>query len=481
MTARESRANAWNRRACWAATAFLAVVMGCPPAPPASPGAGTGQDSDTLPDACTPQEAELNLVEVPDPLSGDNPTYKLMPAAVPAPGESVPDARLGLAQTRVTETAGLRHEYSRHDPFNVDQTLLVLMYIPAGEWRVYRTQSPPYDGTGRLVRTLDMEEPRWDRADPDLIWGLQGFRIVTQNVQTGETTTVKDFTADPTVGPLIAAQPDLYRITTKDEGESSTDRRFWVFMIQGANEDYRSRYIVTWDRQTDQVPGLYTLPAAEANIDWVGMSPKGTWVLIGGDFDNGGNLAGLTLADRELTTFQRLDYTTAHADVGLDFDGQEVIVMQNTVTDRVDLIPLDPATQPILDAGTEYAGTNRTPLVRLFYNAESPLGLNSGVHISCNVPGYCVISTNIAPGLPEQNWLDCSIILVELNRQEPRAFYLAKVYGTTGAYWEETQASITNDGAKVVWATNWNQDVGQEKVWVMELDMPAGWSAALGD
>jgi len=142
---------------------------------------------------------------------------------------------------------------------------------------------------------------------------------------------------------------------------------------------------------------------------------------------------------------------------------------------------LDPATQPILDAGTEYAGTNRTPLVRLFYNAESPLGLNSGVHISCNVPGYCVISTNIAPDLPEQNWLDRSIILVELNRQKPRAFYLAKVYGTTGAYWEETQASITNDGARVVWTTNWNQNVGQERVWLVELDMPAGWSNALGD
>jgi len=310
---------------------------------------------------------------------------------------------------------------------------------------------------------------------------LQDFRIVTESIPTGEVTTVKDFAADPTVGPLITAQPDLYRITTKDEGEASADGRFWALLIQGANEDYRSRYIVSWDRQTDQVLGLYTLPVAKSNIDWVGMSPKGSWVLIGGDFDNGGNLAGLTLADRELTTFHRLDYATAHADVGLDRDGNEVIVMQNTMTDRVDLIPLDPATQPILDAGGGYAGTNRTPLVRLFYDAESPLGLHSGVHISCNVPGYCVISTNIAPDLAEQNWLDRSIILLELDRQRPRAFYLAKVYGTTGAYWEETQASITNDGTRVVWATNWNQNVGQEKVWVVELDMPAGWRDALGD
>jgi hypothetical protein len=424
-------------------------------------------------------DSGVPFVEVPDPLSGDNPTYKLVAHDLPAPGESVSDAAFGTTQTRVVQTLGLRHEYSRHDPFNRDQSLILLVDVHAGQWYVYRTQSRPYDQSENVVAAPDLEEPRWDPHDADVLWGVQDFRILTLNVQTGTTTVVKDFAADATIAPFLAANPDLYRITMKDEGESSLDKRYWAFILQGSEEDYRARYIFCWDRQTDHVLGLYTVPASQADIDWVGMSPLGNCVLIGGSESNAGELAGLVMANRELTEFHRLDYATAHADVGLDADGNEVIVMQNIRTDYIDLIPLSADTQPILDAGGSDAGTQRVPLVRLYYASDSPVGLQSGVHISCNLPGYCVVSTNIAPGLPEQNWLDRAIVLVRLDRSHPRAYYLAKVYGTTAAYWEETQATITADGARVIWATDWSQDVGQEHVWDVELDMPAGWQAAL--
>lgn len=429
----------------------------------------------------------MPFVEVPDPLSGDNPTYKTTSVPVPAAGQSVTDTvfgttMYGATQTRVVQTESLRHEYSRFDPFNHDQSMILLTFFPAGEWRVYRTQTIPYDQSGNLVRTLDLAEPRWDPVDANLIWGLAAFRIVTVNVQTGDTTTIKDFAQDPAILPIITANPDLQGITTQYEGESSTDKRFWAFIMQGSNENYRPRYIFTWDRQADHVLGVYTIAMNQSDIDWVGMSPKGTWVLIGGSEANAGNLQGLVMANRELTQFHRIDFATAHSDVGLDSQGNEVIVMQNIRTDYIDMIPLDLNTQPILEVNGSYQGTNRTPLVRLFYDSESAVGLNSGVHISCNVPGFCVVSTYIEPGLPEQNWLDRKIILVKLDASHPRAYYLAQVYGTRGQYWEETHASITNDGAKVVWATNWNQNVGQqpERVWDMQLNMPAGWINALG-
>lgn len=418
----------------------------------------------------------FSFIEVPDPLSGTNPTYPLIPKDVPVIGESFYDLRFGTILTRVTQIDGTngRHEYSRFDPFNVDQSMIVMTL--EGDWMVYSTQKMPYNQNGNLVTTLiDLEDPRWDSNDPDLIWGLQDFRILTVNVKTGQTTTIKDFSLDPTIGPIITAEPDLWRITMKNEGESSMDKRFWAFFLQGTNEDYRARYIFTCDRQQDKVLGVYPIPSSEAEIDWVGMSPLGSWVLIGGDPWNGGNLTGLTMANKELTQFHRLDYATAHSDVGLDSNGNEVIVMQNARTDYIDLIPIDLNTQPILESGGCYENTNRTPIVRLFYSSESPYGLQSGVHISCNVPGYCVVSTYIEPELREQNWLDRTIILVRLDRQNPRAFYLAKVYGTTGAYWEEAHATITNDGSKVVWASNWNRSVGEEKVFMMQLSMPPNW------
>ncbi len=412
-------------------------------------------------------------MEVPDPLSDRNPVHRLVPAPVPDVGKPFREPRFGTTLTRVTKTEGIlgRHEYSRHDPFNRDQSLIVLP--PEGAWRVYRTDRMPYNQPGNLVCTLgDMAEPRWDGGDPDLIWAFQGFRIVTVRPSTGTVSLIKDFARDPALAPVFQSQADLYRITTKDEGEPSLDKRHWALLLQGSRDDYRARYIFTWDRQEDRILGLHEISPKDADIDWVGMSPLGNWVLIGGGPENRGRLAGLTLADRELSRFHRLDHATGHADVGLDSDGREVIVMQNVQTDHIDMIPLALTTRPILDGGRGYAGTNRIPLIRLFYSSDAPHGFSGGVHISCNAPGLCVVSTHAEPGARERNWLDRTITLVTLEPRRPRVFYLAKVHNTTQAYWEETQASITRDGRKVVWASNWGREVGKEQLFLMQLDLP---------
>ena len=131
---------------------------------------------------------------------------------------------------------------------------------------MYRTQTMPYDQESNLVTTLDMEEPRWDPDDPDVIWGHREFRIMTVNLKTGESKIIKDFSQDKTIGPILTANPDLYRITDMDEGESSIDKRFWVFSLQGSQEDYRVRYMFTWDRNEDKVLGLNQISPQEASI-----------------------------------------------------------------------------------------------------------------------------------------------------------------------------------------------------------------------
>ena len=418
------------------------------------------------------------LIQVPHPLSGNNPRYPLIQAPLPAVGKAFRDASFGTVLTRVTQaktiggSAAGRHEYSRFDPFNKDQTLILL--LPEYDWRVYKTGAMPYNTAANQVRRLaGIEEPRWDPKDPNIIWCLQGFRIVTVNVRTGKKTVVKDFAHDSVLGPIITAEPDLYRITMKSEGESSSDKRYWALLLQGSKDDYRARYLFTWDKTINKVLGVYKLSLQQSDIDWAGMSTKGNWVLIGGSYSNGAPLKGLTMANRELTQFHRLDYATAHSDVGLDASGNEVIVMQNVQTDYIDLIPLSTTTKPILTPGGSYAGTNRVRLIRLYYNSGSPIGLNSGIHLSCNFSGYCVVSTTIDPELSEQNWLDRTITLVRLDRKKPKVYYLAKVYNTTSTFWEETHATITNDGTKVVWAENWGENVGDDKLFLMQLEMPS--------
>ena len=414
---------------------------------------------------------ENSLVEVPNPLSANNTVYQLVAMDEPQMGVPFKDYHFNTDLVRVTQRGKIRHEYSRFDPFNKDQTMIMLRNIDSGDYIVYRTDSMPYEQN--QVRTItNLEEPRWDPQNTKLLWGVRDFSIITLDTQTGTEIVIKDFSADAIIGPIIAADTDLYRITMRDEGESSYDKRYWAFALQGTDDDYKMDYIFTWDREQDTVPGLYQVPLHEREIDWVGMSYGGNYVLIGGDYNNGGNLAGLTMANRELTRFHRLDYATAHSDVGLDANGNEVIVMQNIRTDHVDLIPVDWNTQPILESGGSYEGTNRTPLVILYYASGANSLSTAGIHVSCNYPGYCVISTYIEAGNQETNWLDRTNILVKLDRTNARAFYLSKVYGTYQNYWEETHATISNDGSKVIWASNWGRNVGSEQIFLIQLNMP---------
>lgn len=442
-----------------------------------------------FPAECPPYPPDFQFVEVPDPLSGQNPTYPLIPRAEPAVGECFTDKYFGTVLRRVTRTEGYnsRHEYSRIDPFNADQSM-VLLVTDQGSYKVYRTQSIPYNQEGNLVMEVSLTEPRWDPADPNLLWALQDFSILNVNMVTQAITMVKDFAQDGHIGLLIA-QGTTYRVTMMDEGESSNDRRFWAFSLQGNEKvDYRHQYFFTWDKQTDAILGVYPegkpILSDQAEIDWIGMSSLGNWVLIGGMSENQGNLAGLTMATKDFSQFYRLDYTTSHADVGLDIDGKEVVVMQNSNTDYIDLISLDPSTKPIMEAGGSYEGSGHIPLMRLFYSSDSPDGLNSGVHISCNTPGYCFISTTIPKGAIEQNWLDRSLVLARLDRNHPRVFYLTKLYNTISeeprVYWDETHGSITNDGSLLVWAENWGNHVGEAQIFMMQLIMPSDWRRLTG-
>ena len=314
----------------------------------------TPLQTEGFPAACPVYPDDFQFVEVPQPLAEQNPTYPLLPRAVPQVGECFHDPQFGTILRRVTQIEGYngRHEYSRHDPYNSDHSMVILI-SDQGNFRVYRTLPLPYNQPDNLIAEVNLSEPRWDPQDPYILWGLQDFTLQTLNFSTGEFTVIKDFSQDPMIGALIA-KGTTYRITDMDEGESSLDKRYWAFALQGDDKsDYRYLYLFTWDMETDTTLGVYPSdhPLSQkegGEIDWISMSPLGNWVLIGGMDTNQGNLAGLTLASKDFTLFHRLDYTTAHSDIGLDVNGGEVIVMQNYNTDTIDMIPLDPAVKPIL-------------------------------------------------------------------------------------------------------------------------------------
>ncbi len=268
-------------------------------------------------------------IEVPDPLSGDNPGYPEPELPEPETGVTFGDPCFFTPLAKATEAEGIsgRHKYSRFDPFNAGGSKIHLVRDD-GDYAVYRTGTMPYSRTGNpVLRTSGLAEPRRDREDPKTLRGLDGFEVVGVDVAGGRREVVKDFAADPAATPILAAEPDICRATTQDEGGASCGFRYWTLIQQGVKDGYQPRCILCWGREEDEVLGLYEIPPGESGIDRVGMSPLGNWVLVGGMEGNAGSLAGLTLADRGLTRFHRIGHTTSHADVGLDAGGGEVVVV----------------------------------------------------------------------------------------------------------------------------------------------------------
>ena len=458
------------------ARVLLAVMLvatltfaGCAQQESIEQGSSSGRTG-TVPTTADTGAADINLdalVEVPNPLDGDNPVFDEKPMKPPKPGEAVEFEGLGTSFVRVTEQPRMRHEYARFDPFNADKSMIVLFN---DGWFVYRTEIP-YNAEENLVRAIEVEEARWDRTDPARLVGLRDFSIISINVETGEEEVLKDFAEDPTIGPLIKKERDLYRVTTKDEGETSYDGRYWALALQGMEQDYRLRYIFCWDSVEDEVLGTYALKREHAEMDWVGMSPKGEWMLIASDTGNGKPFDGFVIADKNLTEFHQLEIATGHSDVGLDTSGNEVIVMQNARTDYVDLIPLRPDVKPV-DSPEAYEGSGHQKIVRLFYANESPYGFNSSVHISCNANGYALISTYQDPGMGAKNWLDRSIVLVRLDPDAAKVYQVAKIHNSTADFWEETHGAISNDGAVVVWSANFDVDPGSRETHLLRVDLP---------
>jgi hypothetical protein len=104
---------------------------------------------------------DFMFIEVPDPLADDNPSYLLWSMDEPAVGQSFTDHHFHTIIKRVSDRSTIRHEYSRYDPYNCDQSLIVLQDTDQGDYMVYRTDADNYVQGNTLVRTLPYcEDPR---------------------------------------------------------------------------------------------------------------------------------------------------------------------------------------------------------------------------------------------------------------------------------------------------------------------------------
>lgn len=460
------------------ATAALACNLPSRLSP--TPGVTTGAGSETpslsatsvSPQATSPvpRGATSTLCSDPQPpLISDLEVYQT--PGMPEPAARVPfrDPVFGTCLVRVTDrkadltpgdtSAGLKHEYSRVQSFNADGSRILARGINA-TWYLYDT------GTLQPIEQIPIgSDPRWDAADPNILYYSEETRLMTYDVSSREATLVHEFASDPA---LRSAGQTLAAVWTRYEGSPSRDGRYWGLMAE--DQDWRTTALLVYDRVEDRVLAERDMPT-RPEIDSVTISPLGNYFLAYDDeYCEPGTLGdeahpcGLMVYDRDLTNGRSLLRIVGHSDLALDAEGREVMVFQDIDADSISLLDL--------------ASGAVTPLWPIDFS-HTPIGLHFSGR-AFNRPGWALVSTH--DGDPAAyTWMDDLVFALEL-KSGGRVVRLAHTHSLVDAnqehdYWAEPHASANPDFTRVLFTSNWGRS-GTGEVEMFMIDLPPDWTAA---
>ena len=162
-------------------------------------------------------------------------------------------------------TLGLRHEYSRYPVLSADNTKVVVQVLGGlhrGAYEIRKLAS-----RALLYRFAPVGDPEfsWHPTDPTRLFYRSGNQIRIFHTDTGQR-------------EVVMAFPQYYAIGTNEEGRPSDDWRYYAF-IGYHDSSYSTADIVVVYLPTKQVLATWRNVNA-GDLDWVGMSPSGRYVVI---------------------------------------------------------------------------------------------------------------------------------------------------------------------------------------------------------
>jgi hypothetical protein len=366
----------------------------------------------------------------------------------------VTDSKADLAAD--DPSRGLKNEYSRVQAFNADGRYLIARSIEA-YWYLYDAHS--LQPLGQLP--LDVE-PRWSPTDPYLVYFISETRLLSYNIQSGQSATVHDFKDDLPFEPVM--------VWTRYEGGPSADGRFWGFMAD--DQDWLAAAYLVYDLETDQVVAIRSLEGwseLAREVDSVAMSPSGDYFLAymdlyceHGSLGTDQNPCGLMVYDQDLQNGRGLLRIVGHSDPAFDANGRDVLLYQDIDTDTISMLDLESGVI--------------TPLWPIDFS-HSPIGLHfSGK--AFDAPGWGLISTYSGGHPTDQTWMDDQVFAIEL-KAGGRVLRLAHTHSLVDEtqehdYWAEPQATANRDFTRVLFTSNWGRS-GTDQVEMYLVYLPEGW------
>jgi len=381
-------------------------------------------------------------------------------SGLPAKGIAFTDSCFHCAITRITDRQtdsysgpGIENEYARTDPENSDGSRIMLRGND-GEWYLYDARNL------QLLHHLDIAgggeepEPRWSPSRANLFYYIYGPELREYDISTDTSRSIHDFHFD---------LPAAAYITTRTEGDASTDRGAWCFMIE--DDTFAPIAVITYDMTHDLLLGQRTqFPDA---INWVSMDPSGRHCLIGYESREG------EVCSPDFSSNHNLPAgASGHMDLAVDAAGRDVLVYRSSTTDWIAMTDLDHISEVEL------------------LEIPFPTNTDIGLHFSGNcvrTPGWVLVSTYGSRNPPSgrsHSWMDEQIFMVEL-KTDPRIWRIAHTHSFTSLdyegeknYFAEAFATINRTGTRIVFGSNW-KDMTTDYSEAYRIDLPEGWASSM--
>lgn len=364
----------------------------------------------------------------------------------------------------------VRHDYSRRQAFNADNT----RYIAHSEnsfWLLYNADTfqviPKGGVNGSLKDMGGQAEVIWHPTDPKKLWytGNEGAGMVwwEKDVEADTRREIANFN-----DRVKARWPNATRVWTKGEGTSSADGRYLAFIADRYENSTLTIYgIFTWDSQTNTIVGwLDASRFGHRYPDHVSMSASGKFVVPSWAY---APTLGTMAYSRDFATSRQLNTESEHSDLALGPNGEDYYVVANEKSDHIRAINI--------------ANGAAFNIMRLYPRSRSAYA----AHISGQAfdkPGWVLISTyadkveanETTPEVRPDPQLEApyrKIMLVEL-KENGAQYSVAHTQAAAGypfgsdGYFGEHQATISRDGSRIMFATNFN-DLGAPSSYMIGL------------
>lgn len=343
----------------------------------------------------------------------------------------------------------VRHEYSRRQAFNADNSRYFAQ-SSNGYWLLYdgaTFRMLRRSGEGGALRSMAGDaEPIWHPSDPRKLWytgNFGGLVWFEKDVESDTDTVMADFR-----GRL--PWPGATSVWTKAEGTSSADGRYFAFMAtsyDAAKKENVIHGLLTYDRQQDRIVG--TLDASSFGNAWpdhISMSPSGRYAVPSWAYAPHLGTRAYTL---DFKTYRTLHTQSEHSDLAIGPNGEDLYVATNY--ERGVMWAVDCASGATFDLMELYPRT----------------GSGYAAHVSGKAygrPGWVVVSTyadfadygRTVPD-PVLQPMYRKVMLIEL---KPGGKKLAVAHTRAGAgyggYTGEHHATVSRDGTRVMFATNFD-------------------------